>query len=117
MEEAGDGGPDRGVLRPVGGAGGSAIIRGRGGETARQDWAVAGGTGFFSESLRSMSVERRRQMIEPEHPRLSVVRQCALVSISRSGFYYQPAGETSLNLALIRLITDHFLPTPCYRPP
>ena len=34
-----------------------------------------------------MSLERRRQMIEPEHPQLSVVRQCELVSISRSGFY------------------------------
>jgi putative transposase len=33
-----------------------------------------------------MSVERRRQMIEPSHPKLSIVHQCALVSISRSGF-------------------------------
>lgn len=33
-------------------------------------------------------------MIEIEHPSLSVVRQCELVSISRSGFYYQPVGET-----------------------
>ena len=47
---------------------------------------VAGGAGFFGESLRSMSVERRRQMIEPQHPRLSVARQCELASISRSGF-------------------------------
>jgi putative transposase len=61
-----------------------------------------------------MSVERRRQMIEPEHPRLSVVRQCELVSISRSGFYYQPAGEAPLNLALMRLIDEQFLETPWY---
>jgi putative transposase len=51
-------------------------------------------------------------MIEPEHPRLSVARQCELVSISRSGFYYQPAGETTLNLALMRLIDAQFLETP-----
>ena len=61
-----------------------------------------------------MSVERRRQMIEPRHPRLSVTRQCELVSISRSGFYYQPAGETPLNLALMRLIDVQFLETPWY---
>jgi putative transposase len=61
-----------------------------------------------------MSVERRRQMIEPEHRRLSVVRQCELVSISRSGFYYPPAGETPLNLALMRLIDVQFLETPWY---
>jgi putative transposase len=47
-------------------------------------------------------------MIEPQHPRLSVARQCELVSISRSGFYYQPAGETPLNLALMRLIDVQF---------
>ena len=50
-----------------------------------------------------MSVDRRRLMIDPAHPHLSVVRQCGLVSISRSAFYYAPAGETPLNLALIRL--------------
>lgn len=53
-------------------------------------------------------------MIEPQHPRLSVARQCELVSISRSGFYYQPAGETPLNLALMRLIDVQFLETPWY---
>ena len=53
-------------------------------------------------------------MIEPEHPRLSIQRQCALVSISRSAFYYQPAGETPLNLALMRLIDEQFLETPFY---
>jgi len=40
-------------------------------------------------------------MVETEHPSLSVVRQCELVSISRSSFYYQPVGETAENLALI----------------
>jgi putative transposase len=61
-----------------------------------------------------MSVERRRQMIEPEHPTLSVVRQCELVSISRSSFYYQPVGETAENLGLMRLIDAQFLETPWY---
>ena len=51
-------------------------------------------------------------MVEPEHPRLSIVRQCELVSISRSGFYHRPAGETSLNLALMRLVDAQFLQTP-----
>jgi len=61
-----------------------------------------------------MSVERRRQMIELEHPRLSIVRQCELVSISRSGFYHCPAGETLLNLELMRLVDAQFLETPWY---
>ena len=53
-------------------------------------------------------------MIEPEHPSLSVVRQCELVSISRSSFYYQRMGETAENLALMRLIDAQFLETPWY---
>ena len=32
-------------------------------------------------------------MIDPDHPRLSIVRQCELVSISRASFYRQPPGE------------------------
>ena len=53
-------------------------------------------------------------MIGPEHPRLSIVRQCELVSISRSGFYHRPAGKTALNLDLMRLIDEQFLETPWY---
>ena len=30
-------------------------------------------------------------MIDPGHPRLSIVRQCELVSICRSSFYREPA--------------------------
>ena len=61
-----------------------------------------------------MSVERRRQMVEPGHPRLSIVRQCELVSISRSGFYHRPAEEMPLNLELMRLVDAQFLETPWY---
>lgn len=61
-----------------------------------------------------MSLERRCQMIEPGHPQLSVVRQCELASISRSGFYRHPAGESPLNLELMRLIDAQFLETPWY---
>ena len=61
-----------------------------------------------------MSLERRRQMIEPDHPQLPVVRQCALVSISRSGFSCRPQGETPPNLELMRLIDAQFLETPWY---
>src|SRR4051812_19531567 len=61
-----------------------------------------------------MSIERRRQMIEPQHPQLSVVRQCELVSISRSGFYHRPASETPLNLGLMRPIDVQFLEAPWY---
>jgi len=53
-------------------------------------------------------------MIDRDHPLLSVVRQCELVSINRSGLYHEPAGETALNLALMRLIDTQFMATPWY---
>ena len=61
-----------------------------------------------------MSLERRRQMVEPEHPAPSIARQCELVSLSRSGFYRRSTGETALNLELMRLLDARFLETPWY---
>ena len=61
-----------------------------------------------------MSVERRRAMIEPAHPGLSIVRQCALLQMSRSGRYYQPTGENADTLALMRLIDEAYLECPYY---
>ncbi len=48
-------------------------------------------------------------MIEPNLPDLSVGKQCALLSISRSSFYYEPKGESQMNLDLMRLIDKQFL--------
>mgnify|MGYP006309021229 FL=1 len=61
-----------------------------------------------------MSHGRRCDMIEPKHPHLSIVRQCSLVSISRSSFYFTGKGENPLNLKLMRLIDEQFLQTPFY---
>jgi putative transposase len=55
-----------------------------------------------------------RQWIEPEHARLSIARQCALLGLSRSTRYYRPAGESAENLALMRRIDEQYLRTPFY---
>jgi len=53
-------------------------------------------------------------MIDPGHPRLSIVRQCELASISRSSFYREPTAENEETLRLMRLIDEQFLETPRY---
>jgi putative transposase len=53
-------------------------------------------------------------MIDPGHKRLSIVRQCELVFISRASFYRQPGSESPENLALMRLIDEAFLEMPWY---
>ena len=53
-------------------------------------------------------------MVDPNHTGLSIVRQCRLVSIARSPFYYESTGETPLTLRLMRLIDEQFLETPFF---
>ena len=53
-------------------------------------------------------------MIEPEHPHLSIRRQCELVGLNRSTLYYRPAGESDLNLHLMRLIDKQYTKIPFY---
>jgi putative transposase len=45
---------------------------------------------------------------------LSIARQCALVGLSRSTWYYEPLGESRENLALMRRIDEQYLRTPYY---
>ena len=61
-----------------------------------------------------MSREERKAMIAPERPGLSLSRQCEILSISRSAFYYRPKGESPENLALMRRIDELFLRYPFY---
>jgi len=53
-------------------------------------------------------------MIDTQHPELSIRRQCELIGLSRASFYMKPAGETALNLHLMRLIDEQYLQTPFY---
>ena len=61
-----------------------------------------------------MSRDRRKALVSVDHPRLSVVRQCELVDMSRSSYYYTPCGESEFNLKLMGEIDRQFLETPFY---
>jgi putative transposase len=62
----------------------------------------------------SRSVEVQREMIESQHPTISIRRQCELIGLNRATFYREPVGETGLNLHLMRLIDEQYLRTPFY---
>ena len=55
-------------------------------------------------------VTERRSMISKGH--LSIVKQCELLQIHRSGVYYKPTEESDLNLELMRLMDEHYLHHP-----
>jgi len=61
-----------------------------------------------------MSRGERKGMIRRDHPGLSLSRQCQVLSISRSSFYYAPKGESRANLSLMRRIDELFLKYPFY---
>ena len=61
-----------------------------------------------------MSRGERKAMMRRDHPALSLSRQCAVLSISRSSFYYAPKGESPENLALMRRIDELFMKHPFY---
>jgi len=61
-----------------------------------------------------MSRGERKAMIGRDQPELSLSRQCEILAISRSSFYYTPKGEGPENLALMRRIDELFLKYPFY---
>ena len=60
-----------------------------------------------------MPVGTRWSWVEPL-PRLSLRRQCELLELSRSGWYYEPVGESEENLALMRRMDELFTASPFY---
>ncbi|HZA21361.1 MAG TPA: IS3 family transposase [Dehalococcoidia bacterium] len=69
---------------------------------------------FLKKQVRSLSPEQRRALVDRQHPSLSVVRQCALLGISRSSVYYQPVPASQENLELMKLIDQQYLDRPFY---
>ena len=53
-------------------------------------------------------------MVDTGHEDLSVVRQCELIGMSRSSWYYRPTGDSERNLELMRVIDEEYLKMPWY---
>lgn len=60
------------------------------------------------------TVKERRGLIEPGNEEISVSRQCELLGISRSGFYYKVIGESVYNLQVMKLIDEYYTEYPFY---
>jgi putative transposase len=56
-------------------------------------------------------------MIELQHPQIPVSRQCAVLGLARSNFYYRKQPESDLNLTLMNLIDQQYTKTPFYGVP
>lgn len=56
----------------------------------------------------------KRGLIDADHPELSVRRQCELLDLERSTFYYQPCTESAENLKWMRAIDRLYLQRPFF---
>ena len=61
-----------------------------------------------------MSRGERKAVVRRDHPDMSLSRQCRLLSISRSSFYYTAKRESPETLTLMRRIDELFLKYPFY---
>ena len=60
------------------------------------------------------SIDIKRQCIDPNNSLVPIARQCDLLGISRSAYYYQSCKDESYNLALMRLIDEEYTRYPFY---
>src|SRR5260370_7996516 len=102
LEEAASGARGEGVRFRRRGRWDTEAARGRG--ALRQDWTADSGAGFFSAEVRKMSAPDRRALLDRDHGKLSIRRQCPLLSVAPSALYRLPPPPTDANLPLIRRI-------------
>jgi len=53
-------------------------------------------------------------MVDPQRPDLSIAKQCRLLNVTRSSFYYKPRAVKAEDLELMRLIDGQYLKTPTW---
>lgn len=58
------------------------------------------------------TTQERRAIVDKAHARLSINRQCKLLSIAKSGVYYQPKPESEENLQLMEIIDKEYTKHP-----
>ena len=61
-----------------------------------------------------LTLEQKRDLVEPEHPDLSIRRQCEVLSLNRSSLYYQPAEVSQEMLTLLNRVDELFTAHPFY---
>ncbi len=56
----------------------------------------------------------KRALVRADDTEVSLARQCALLGMARSSWYYTPYGESAENLELMRRLDEQYTRTPFY---
>jgi putative transposase len=60
------------------------------------------------------TAEAKRALVNPDDEHLSVTRQCELLGLARSSWYYEPRPVSEENLTLLRLLDEQYTRCPFY---
>jgi putative transposase len=61
-----------------------------------------------------LSVAEKKALVESEHLSISISRQCELLGLARSSFYYEIQPETEQNLRLMAMLDKQYTARPFY---
>ncbi len=70
-----------------------------------------------SKKISAAPLTDLRVLIEPGNGEIAVARQCELLDLSRSSYYYRCCGESGQNLELMQRMDEQYLRTPFYGSP
>jgi len=73
--------------------------------TVERDWAVG--------KLKSLGLSNKKELVEPELKTISIARQCGLINLNRSSFYYESIPNDKKE-TIIKHINDAFEEIPIY---
>ncbi len=61
-----------------------------------------------------LTIEQKRLLIESDNGKISVSRQCQLLDLNRSSWYYRSSSDDSYNEQLMRFLDKQYTKTPFY---
>lgn len=61
-----------------------------------------------------MSVDQKISIVDPDFKDISILRQCELLDLNRSTYYYTPVGESDQNLRIMKLLDQEYTKHPFY---
>jgi putative transposase len=76
------------------------------------NWPIESRKRLPQKKITNQLASQRRGLIEAAHPQLSIRRQCQLLDLASSSYYYQPVGESAENLILMQRIDQLFTARP-----
>lgn len=68
---------------------------------------------FLKKNAISLALDRR-SMLDPSHPQLSLRKQCELLNVNRSSYYYAPAPPNEDLQALMRIVDEIYTEYPFF---